>query len=228
MTESPLTEAAIPADAAGPRIRVLIVDDHALIRAGLAALLEGSADIEVVGEAGDGAEAVEVSRATEPDVILMDLSMPVMDGIAATRRVLAERPQAQVLVLTSFSERTRVRDALAAGAIGYLLKDTPPQEVLAGIRAAMRQGSPLDPRVARTLLVDGPALPGGQLSRREREVLRLVARGLPNKQVGRALGITERTVKVHLGNVFRRIGVQDRTSAALWAREHLPDEESPA
>jgi DNA-binding NarL/FixJ family response regulator len=152
----------------------------------------------------------------------MDLSMPRVDGITATRRILAELTATQVLVLTSFSDRERVREALAAGAIGYLLKDSTPQEVLAGVRAAAAQGSPIDPRVARTLLTES-ALPGA-LSPREAEVLRLVARGLANKQVGRALGITERTVKVHLGNVFRRIGVQDRTAAALWAREHLPPE----
>ncbi len=210
------------------RIRVLIVDDHALIRAGIAALLEASPDLDVVGQAADGAESLDLARARDPDVVLMDLSMPGMDGVTATRLLLAERPHVQVLVLTSFSERSRVRDALAAGAIGYLLKDTPPAELLAGIRAAARKESPLDPRVARALLADGVASPAEQLSRREREVLRLVARGLPNKQIGRALGIAERTVKVHLGNVFRRIGVQDRTSAALWAREHLPDEPGTA
>ena len=129
-------------------------------------------------------------------------------------------------MLTSFSDRDRVREALAAGAIGYLLKDSAPADVVAGVRAAAAQGSPIDPRVARTLLTDGrgpgsgPA--GPALSPRELEVLRLVSRGLANKQIGRALGISERTVKVHLGNVFRRIGVQDRTSAALWARENLP------
>jgi DNA-binding NarL/FixJ family response regulator len=158
-----------------------------------------------------------------PDVVLMDLSMPVLDGVAATRAVLAERPDTQVIVLTSFSDRDRVRDALAAGAIGYLLKDSDPADVLAGVRAAAAKGSPIDPRVARTLLTEGTAAPA-PLSPRELDVLRLVAKGLANKQVGRALGISERTVKVHLGNVFRRIGVQDRTSAALWAREHLPPE----
>ena len=129
-----------------------------------------------------------------------------------------------MLVLTSFSDRDRVRDALAAGAIGYLLKDSDPQDVVAGVIAAAKQGSPIDPRVARTLLTEGtvgppPELP--PLSPRELDVLRLVAKGMANKQIGRALGISERTVKVHLGNVFRRIGVQDRTSAALWARENL-------
>ncbi len=204
-------------------IRVLLVDDHALVRAGLAALLDAAGDITVVGEAADGAQAVELALNTDPDVVLMDLSMPVLDGVAATRRLLAERPQVQVLVLTSFSDQDRVRDALAAGAIGYLLKDSPPQDVLAGVRAAAAQGSPIDPRVARALLPGGAAAvaPPAALSPRELDVLRLVATGMANKQIGRSLGISERTVKVHLGNVFRRIGVQDRTSAALWARENL-------
>jgi DNA-binding NarL/FixJ family response regulator len=204
----------------------MLVDDHALVRAGLAALLDAAGGIDVVGEAADGEQAVELARSTSPDVVLMDLSMPVMDGVAATRALLAERPETQVLVLTSFSDRDRVRDALAAGAIGYLLKDSTPADVVAGVRAAAAQGSPIDPRVARALLTDGAgpagAATGPALSPRELEVLRLVAKGLANKQVGRALGISERTVKVHLGNVFRRIGVQDRTSAALWARENLP------
>jgi DNA-binding NarL/FixJ family response regulator len=203
----------------------MLVDDHALVRAGLAALLDAAGDIEVVGEAADGAQAVELAERTLPDVVLMDLSMPVMDGVAATRAILGALPQTQILVLTSFSDRDRVREALAAGAIGYLLKDSTPADVVAGVRAAAAQGSPIDPRVARTLLTDGPGVgPAGAaaLSPRELDVLRLVAKGLANKQIGRTLGISERTVKVHLGNVFRRIGVQDRTSAALWARENLP------
>ena len=205
-------------------IRVLLVDDHALVRAGLSALLDATDDLTVVGEAADGEQAVELALNTTPDVVLMDLSMPGTDGVAATRLLLAALPETQVLVLTSFSDRDRVRDALAAGAIGYLLKDSTPQEVIAGVRAAAQNGSPIDPRVARALLTD--RVPGGHqigpaLSPRELEVLRLVAQGLANKQIGRSLGISERTVKVHLGNVFRRIGVRDRTSAALWARENL-------
>jgi DNA-binding NarL/FixJ family response regulator len=210
-------------------IRVLVADDHALVRAGLAALLDGQDDMELVAEAGNGEEAVELAAGRHPDVVLMDLSMPVTDGVEATRRILASDSTVQVLVLSSYSDRGRVRDALAAGAIGYLLKDCEPGQVLAGIRAAARRESPLDPRIARALLTD-PALtdpgrtdPAGTLSRRERQVLALVAKGLPNKQIGRQLGITEHTVKVHLGNAFRRIGVNDRTSAALWAAEHLPE-----
>jgi DNA-binding NarL/FixJ family response regulator len=209
-------------------IRVLVVDDHALIRAGLAALLDGQDDIEVVAEAANGAQSVERARDSRPDVVLMDLSMPVMDGVEATRRILAADPAVQVLVLSSFSDRNRVHDALAAGAIGYLLKDCEPANVVASIRAAARRESPLDPRIARTLLTGQVhPNPAAVLSRREQEVLALVAQGLANKQIGRVLGITERTVKVHLGNAFRRIGVGDRTSAALWARQRLTEPERP-
>jgi DNA-binding NarL/FixJ family response regulator len=208
-------------------IKVLVVDDHQLVRAGLVTLLEAVADIEVVGEAADGRQALDVARTSEPDVVLMDLSMPVLDGIAATRQLLAEQPQLRVVALTSFSDRQRVSEMLAAGAVGYLLKDCAPDELLAGVRAAAQGHAPLDPRVAGLLLPSRAPAPADTLSEREREVLRLTATGMANKQIARALGISERTVKVHLGNVFRRIGVNDRTSAAMWARKHLPDGESP-
>ena len=202
-------------------IRVLIADDHRLVRAGLISLIEADADIEVVGEAADGQQALEVAAATTPDVVLMDLSMPVMDGIAATRMLLAELPGTRVVALTSFSDRQRVTDILAAGAIGYLLKDSRPDELLAAVHAAADGHAPLDPRVAAALLPAREPPLAAQLSDREKQVLRLVASGLANKQIALRLGITESTVKVHTGNIFRRIGVNDRTSAALWAREHL-------
>jgi DNA-binding NarL/FixJ family response regulator len=205
-------------------IDVLVVDDHPVVRAGLVALVGGAADLRVVGEATDGEEAVRLGAQTCPDVVLMDLSMPVLDGVAATARLLAERPDCAVVVLTSFADQSRVSDALAAGAVGYLLKDSDPRDLLSAIRAAADGHAPLDPRVARSLLPRPGAVapdPGEGLSAREREVLQLVARGMANKQIGRALGISERTVKAHLGRVFRVIGVADRTSAALWAREHL-------
>ena len=208
-------------------IKVLVVDDHQLVRAGLVTLLEAVADIEVVGEAADGRQALDVARTSGPDVVLMDLSMPVLDGIAATRQLLAEQPHLRVVALTSFSDRQRVSEMLAAGAVGYLLKDCAPDELLAGVRAAAQGHAPLDPRVAGLLLPSRAPAPADTLSEREREVLRLTAMGMANKQIARALRISERTVKVHLGNVFRRIGVNDRTSAAMWAREHLPDGESP-
>jgi DNA-binding NarL/FixJ family response regulator len=204
-------------------IRVLLVDDHRLVRAGLTSLLAAAADVEVVGEAADGAQALEVVASVDADVVLMDLSMPVMDGVTTTRRLLAALPHLRVVILTSFSDQGRVRDALAAGAIGYVLKDCMPDELLAAVRAAAQGHAPLDPRVAGALL-PAASSPADELSDRELQVLRLASQGLANKQIGRALGIAERTVKVHLGNVFRRIGVSDRTSAALWAREHLPEE----
>jgi DNA-binding NarL/FixJ family response regulator len=207
--------------------RVMLVDDHQLVRAGLAALVNADPQLEVVGEAGDGREAVELAREVEPDLILMDLSMPLLNGAGATRQILAEQPDTKIVILTSFSERERVADALEAGAIGFLLKDSEPAQLVAALHAAAAGHAPLDPRVARALLPGGaaprPTTPDVSLSSRETEVLTLVSRGLGNKQIGRALGITERTVKVHLGNIFRRLGVQDRTSAALWARDHLPD-----
>ncbi len=202
--------------------RVVLVDDHALVRVGLRSLLEAGGEISVVGEASDGAEAVDVVLREEPDVVLMDLSMPEVDGVEATRRITATRPDARVLVLTSFRDRERVQQVLAAGAIGYVLKDAAPAELLQAVRDAAGGLVPLDPRVAGALLPSPGATGGGpDLSDREVEVLRLVAQGLANKQVARALGISERTVKAHLGRVFRAIGVADRTSAALWAREHL-------
>jgi DNA-binding NarL/FixJ family response regulator len=152
----------------------------------------------------------------------MDISMPVLDGVSATRRISREFPGLPVVALTSFAEQSRVREMLSAGAVGYLLKDCEPDQLIAAVRAAALGQVPIDPRVAGALLpARGRA--ADQLSGRELEVLALAAKGLANKQIGRALGISERTVKVHLGNVFRRIGVADRTSAALWAREHLPE-----
>jgi DNA-binding NarL/FixJ family response regulator len=203
-------------------ITVVVVDDHQLVRAGLVTLLDASGDVTVVGQAPNGDEAVRVVSEVAPDVVLMDLSMPVMDGVEATRRIAAAAPAVRVVVLTSFSDRARVNDALTAGAVGYLLKDCEPRELLAAVRAAAAGHVPLDPRVAGTLLPTAAAdRPQDVLSAREIEVLRLVAAGQANKQVGRALGISERTVKAHLGRVFRQIGVGDRTSAALWARDHL-------
>jgi DNA-binding NarL/FixJ family response regulator len=202
-------------------IRVLVVDDHRLVRAGLITLLEAAGDIEVAGEAADGRQALEAARTVAPDVVLMDLSMPVLDGVAATRTLLQEQPRARVVALTSFSDRQRVNDVLAAGAIGYLLKDSRPDELLDAVRSAAEGHAPLDPRVAGALLPGREPPAADLLSEREKQVLRLAAAGLANKQIARRLGISESTVKVHIGNIFRQIGVRDRTSAALWAREHL-------
>lgn len=205
-------------------ISVVIADDQALVRAGFRALLDAQDDIEVTGEAADGDEAVRLALEHRPDVVLMDLSMPVLDGVAATRKLLAQAPKTRVLALTSFSDRQRVADVIAAGATGYLLKDCAPDELVAAIRSSAAGHSPFDPRVAGALLPTSTRSPAENLSSRELEVLRHAARGLANKQIARKLGISESTVKVHLGSVFRRIGVTDRTSAALWARQNLPDE----
>lgn len=209
-------------------IRVVLVDDHAVVREGLARLVDGAEDLEVVGTAADGAEAVEVVRRTCPDVVLMDLQMPGTDGVAATRLLVESGLGSQVLVLTSFSDEERIVAALDAGAVGYLLKDAEADDVLDGIRAVGRGESPIHPRAARALLgarraaAGSPAdvHPAPVLTPREREVLTLVAAGLANKQIARRLGITERTVKAHLTSVFARLGVEDRTQAALWAQRH--------
>lgn len=216
------TPAATPA--ATPVTTILLADDHHLVRAGLAGLPDSAGDLRVAGQAADGRQAVELAAELAPDVVLMDLSMPVMDGVEATRQVLAADPAATVVVLTSFSDQPQVADALAAGAVGYLLKDCEPRDLLAAVRAAAAGHAPLDPRVARALLPSaGPARPADELSEREQQVLRLVTKGLANKQIARYLGISESTVKAHISSVFRRIGVADRTSAAIWARDHLPD-----
>ncbi|MEF2975654.1 response regulator transcription factor [Subtercola sp. YIM 133946] len=230
-------------------ITVLLVDDHPLVRAGLATLMANAADLSVVGEAAGGDDAVRLATALRPDVVLMDLSMPGIDGVEATRRLLAVHPTAAVVILTSFNNQARVRDAVRAGAVGYLLKDSEPTVLLDAVRSAARGDAPLDPRVARALMQrpadgarpptrGGPDSPAGdqgsgslsgtsggaggdELSGREGQVLRLITEGLSNKQIGTRLGISERTVKVHVSNLFRRIGVADRTSAAMWARDHL-------
>jgi DNA-binding NarL/FixJ family response regulator len=203
----------------------MLVDDHRLVRDGLTTLFAGADDIEVVGTAADGTEVVATAAQCRPDVVLMDLSMPEVDGVAATRLLLAEQPAVRVVALTSFTADEQVAAALAAGAVGYLLKDSAPEALFDAVRQAHAGHTPIDPRVAGALLPgrrpsqeDSPAL-----SARETEVLRLAAKGLANKQIARALGISEHTVKVHLGNVFRRIGVSDRTSAAMWARDNLGD-----
>jgi DNA-binding NarL/FixJ family response regulator len=201
-------------------IRVLAADDHPLALAGLRQLLGALDDIELVGAATGGEEAVHLAVEHEPDVVLMDLEMPGMDGIEATRAMLAQRPGTVVVVLTSFSDRERILAALDAGAVGYLLKDVQPDELARAIQAAAGGQAPLDPRAARELLAGRriPAAPA--LTAREEEVLALVAEGMPNKLIARRLEISERTVKGHLTHVFERIGVTDRTQAALWAREH--------
>jgi DNA-binding NarL/FixJ family response regulator len=206
-------------------IRLLLAEDHPVVRAGLERLLANEDDIELVGSAGNGEEAVELADRIRPDVVLMDLSMPVMDGIEATSRIVKAHDGAvSVVVLTSFSDREEIMAALDAGASGYLLKDAEPHELLAGVRAAARGEAPLAPKAARAVLVTrAEQRPTDDLSERERDVLRLVAQGLPNKRIARELDISEKTVKAHLTNIFQRIGVTDRTQAALWAQRHRVD-----
>ena len=202
-------------------ISVLLADDHGVIRDGLGRLIAALDDVELAGTASNGAEAVSECARLTPDVVLMDLDMPVMDGIEATRRIIEAQPGTAVLVLTSFSDVPRITGALEAGACGYLLKDVDANDVAEGIRAAARGESPLDPRAARTLL-DARSAPDplAGLSEREREVLGLLVEGLPNKLIARRLEISEKTVKSHLTRIFRELDLTDRTQAALWAERH--------
>lgn len=202
-------------------ITLAIADDHPLVRDALHGLLDGVEDISVVGTAADGHEAVALALEATPDVVLIDLEMPQLDGIQAIRQLKQAGSTARVVVLTTFSDRERILGALDAGALGYLLKDADPDEIIRGIRAAAIGQSPLAPRAAQELISErAEARPGIELSPREREVLALVAEGLPNKLIARRLEISERTVKAHLTSIFAQLGVTDRTQAALWAHRH--------
>jgi DNA-binding NarL/FixJ family response regulator len=199
-------------------IRIVIADDHRVVRAGLEQLVGTFEGIEVVGSAASGEEAVDRCGSERPDVALIDLEMPVLDGIEATRRIREASPETVVVVFTSFSDRERILNALDAGAIGYVLKDAEPDEILGAIRAAARGEAPLAPKVAAEVLASRSSSgPHVDLTKREHEVLRLVAAGLANKQIARRLGISEKTVKGHLTRIFHAIGVSGRTQAALWA-----------
>lgn len=205
-------------------IRVLVADDHGVVREGLGRLIAAAEGLELAGTAADGEEAVRRASELAPDVILMDLDMPRVDGIEATRRIVAALPSTAVLVLTAFSDSARILGAMDAGAVGYLLKDASSDEVTAGVRSAARGESPLDPRAARTIIGartrPGAGGPSSALSARERDVLLLLVEGLPNKLIARRLEISEKTVKTHLTSIFRALDVTDRTQAALWAERH--------
>jgi DNA-binding NarL/FixJ family response regulator len=202
-------------------IRLLIADDHPLVRNALTQLLGAVEDIEVVATTANGREAVTMAVETSPDVVLMDLEMPLLNGIEATRELIAADPSARVVILTTFSDRENIMGALDAGALGYLLKDAEPEEIIRGVRSAARGDSPLAPRAAREVITQrSEAAVDTGLSARETEVLALVGEGLPNKLIARRLEISEKTVKAHLTSVFAQIGVSDRTQAALWARRH--------
>ena len=204
------------------RIRVMIVDDHAIVRQGLRTLLELISDIEVAGEASDGRQAVNLVPAVKPDVVLMDLMMPEMDGITATREICLRRPESRIIALTSFLEDEKLIPAIQAGATSFLLKDVQPEALIEAIRAAYRGEVRLNPEAARKLMdkVSHPAAPTqgtGELSAREIEVIRLIANGMTNKQIAEQLVISEKTVKTHVSSLLGKLNLNDRTQLAIHA-----------
>jgi DNA-binding NarL/FixJ family response regulator len=209
----------------GGKIRILIVDDHTVVRRGLRGFFDVSDDIEVVGEATDGAQGVALSAQLVPDVVLMDLVMPVMDGPAAIAAIRAAQPEVEVVAMTSFIEEEKVTAALEAGAIGYLLKDAEADEVIKAIRAAQAGEVHLDPAVARLLTQRmrerrTEKEPVEPLTEREREVIGLLGKGASNKEIAAQLFITERTARTHVSNILGKLGLASRTQAALYAVEH--------
>jgi DNA-binding NarL/FixJ family response regulator len=212
-------------------IRVLLVDDEAMIRTGLRMVLEAESDIEVVGEAGDGAQAVTAAATLRPDVVLMDVRMPRLDGLAATQQILAANPAVKVVVLTTFNEDSYVRDALRLGASGFLLKVAPPERLVDAIRVAANGDALIDPLVTRQVIAalaynmpdplaadSPPAL--GQLTVREAEVLRMLARGRSNAEIAADLVVGDATVKTHVARVLMKLGLRDRVQAVIYAYEH--------
>jgi NarL family two-component system response regulator LiaR len=209
-----------------PAIRVLLVDDHPVVRQGLRALLSTQDGIDVVGEADDGAAAVTAVERLTPDVVLMDVVMPGMDGVEALRRIGERHPQTRVVMLTSYADERQAMEAVDAGASGFLLKDASPRDVAAAIRAAHRGEAVLHPSVAAKLLAERrrPPAAHADLTARELEVLRLITRGLQNKQIAAQLHLSEKTVKTHVSAILRKLDVADRTQAAMYAvRERLAE-----
>ncbi|MFJ4297596.1 response regulator [Curtobacterium sp. NPDC089689] len=202
-------------------IRVVVADDHPIVRSGIVSLLQESDDVEVVGQASDGDAAVAVTLAERPDVVLMDLRMPSMNGDVATAQILAQEPGIRVLILTTYESDDQILAAIEAGAAGYLLKAAPESEILAGVRATARGETALAPSAVAALVrrTTGSAPSGPSLSPRELDVLQLVAQGNSNPAIGRALFLSETTVKTHLGHVFEKLGVNDRTRAVTRAME---------
>ncbi|RME72443.1 MAG: DNA-binding response regulator [Chloroflexi bacterium] len=213
-------------------IRVILADDHPVVRRGLAAIVDVEDDIEVVGEAEDGVQAVALAKSLRPDVVLMDLQMPGLDGVAAIRQIRADLPQTHIIILTTFADEEYIFDGIVAGARGYLLKDAPPDQLIEAIRAAYRGESLLDPEVAARILdrfssmmtrqsppphppADTPSPP--ELTRREMEVLHLMAQGARNKDIARTLVIAEQTVKIHVGNILGKLNASNRTEAVATA-----------
>ena len=213
------------------KISVLIVDDHPVVRQGLHSFLQLQDDLEIVGEAADGLEAVEKVDELLPDVVLMDLVMPKVDGIAAIRRITALSPSTRVLVLTSFSDDDKVFSAIKAGAIGYLMKDSSPADLAEAIRAVYRGEPSLDPEIAKKLMDQlskgEEVIAEEDLTTREKDVLRLIARGNSNKEIAASLNISEKTVKNHVTNILQKLHLSDRTQAALYAvRRRMAGEDS--
>jgi DNA-binding NarL/FixJ family response regulator len=219
--------------ATGGKIRVLIVDDHAVVRQGLRMFIEMQKDMEVVGEGENGLEAVELAARLNPDVILLDLMMPQMDGVEATRKILEGAPHARVLILTSFGEDDKVFPAIRAGAQGYLLKDIQPRDLVQAVRETFQGKAQLHPDIARRLMsaISGDApLPEQEppslseelqvLTEREREALDWIARGLTNREIAAEMVISQKTVKTHVSNILNKLGLEDRTRAAIWALKH--------
>jgi DNA-binding NarL/FixJ family response regulator len=205
-------------------IRIVVADDHALVRTGLDQWLGSVPDLEVVGLAADGREAVDLACELLPDVVLMDLIMPVLDGIGAIAEISVKAPQVAVIALTTTHQPQKVNAALEAGAMGYLLKDVEPEVLVANIRSVVSGGLALSPSIAATLFKAGrtPRAIYGSLTQREQEILARIAAGEANKQIARALGISDKTVKAHCGRIFQRLGVHDRTQAAIWALRTIP------
>ncbi len=222
----------LPPDAADKKIRVLLVDDHAIVRQGLRMFMELQKDMDVVGEAADGASAVNLAAQLHPDVVLLDIAMPQMDGVEATRKILACSPQSRVLILTSFGDDEQIFPAIRAGAQGYLLKDIPPLDLLQAVRATYQGQAQLHPEIARKLMsaVSGiptrekktTSLPGEleALTEREHEVLELIAQGFNNREIAEKMVVSESTVKTHVSNLLSKLGLEDRTRAAIWALKH--------
>jgi len=200
-------------------IRVLVVDDHPIVRSGIASVLASQLDFEIVGEAGNGAEAIEAAKRCTPDLVLMDLRMPVLNGVEATAGILADRPTVRVVVLTTYASDGEVLRAIEAGAVGYLLKDVPHDELFRALRAVARGERYLAPAVTERLMSRLQQPARSSLTERELDVLRGVARGDGNKQIAASLGIAEPTVKAHLVHIFEKLGVENRTAAAKVARE---------
>ena len=210
------------------KISVMLVDDHAIVRQGLRTYLELQPDIQVVGEAGDGKQAINLVRDLLPDVILMDLVMPNADGVEATRAITSLSPSTRVIVLTSFSEDEKVFASIKAGAQGYLMKDVLPQDLVAAIRTVYRGEAQLDPEIARKLMQEftnpQPVAPKHDLTERELEVLTLIAQGKSNKDISEDLVLSEKTVKTHVSNILQKLHLSDRTQAAVYAlRQKIVD-----